>query len=505
MKRKIISILLILIILTMSLPIINAPVKAKVLEDWEDWWIYENDSWIGENDPESIIEYDTVDEYLNAHYKDYASTDKSQITRLFIDCCYGSYVIKDLSGLHDFQNLTELAIYSPNESIKTLDLTRIANLKKLDLVGIDVANIDFSKLPQLTYLNIEYYESWNDFTIDLSQMNNLKHFWFMYYGDLYDDREHTEIINDFTNRILPPTGYETFSIVHDTGNVCGFSVRIGEKLNVNITTDKTSYNLGDKVTTTVNWDKGIQATDFEINFDSSKLKLESSSIDDDYYKLVEPGRILVSWASFEEIDIQEIEFEFSAIGDGQAEIVVLPENFADGNLDTDFIFAEAKQVITIEKSGYVKPNKEITTTVIDNKETITGLNVTNNQLKIEDFLAEDNFADNLEVKVFNSSNEEITDTSKGLGTGSKVKLYENGNVVKEYIVIVYGDTTGDGQIRANDALTLIKAANQIIPFQTETHKEAARVMSGSGKEPNARDALAIVKSANYSYTINQSK
>ena len=183
----------------------------------------------------------------------------------------------------------------------------------------------------------------------------------------------------------------------------------------------------------------------------------------------------------------------------------MPESFADGNLDTDFIFAEGKQVITIGKGGYVKPNKEITTTVIDNKETITGLNVKDNKLTIEDFLNEDNFSENLEVKVFNSSDVEMTDTSKGLGTGSKVKLYENGNVVKEFTVVVYGDTTGDGKIGANDALTLIKAVNQIIPFKSETHKEAARVMTGSGNEPKARDALAIVKSANYSYTINQSK
>lgn len=507
MRKKIISILLILIILTISLPIINIPVKAKTLYDWEDDWMsYWEVEWIGDTGLGEVIEYATLDDYLSEHYIDYENVDKSQITRLFIEG-FSVYDIKDLSGLYDFPNLTELEIWAPvsQDAIKVLDFTKLTNLRKLALYDVDISNIELDKLSNLTYLYIDGVDTNFDSPLNLNNMKNLKHFECNL--EIKEEIFVAKTVEEMKNKITPIEGYEVYATFGNYGAGLGgwAGFELVEKLNVNISTDKATYNLGDKVTATVSWDKGIQATDFEINFDSSKLKLEDSTIDEDYYNLVEPGRILVSWASFEEIDIQEITFEFSAIGDGQAEIIVLPENFADGNLDTDFIFAEGKQTITIEKGGYVKPNKEITTTVIDNKETITGLNVKDNKLTIQEFLEEDNFTENLEVKVFNSNDQEITDTSKGLGTGSKVKLYENGNVVKEFTVVVYGDTTGDGKIGANDALALIKAINQIIPFKTETHKEAARVMSGSGKEPNARDALAIVKSANYSYTINQSK
>ena len=491
MKRKIISILLLIIYLmsTIAISFINC-VEAKSLDEWTDYFedTYYNDITLEEGE---TVEYKDVDSYLREHYKNYESIDKNSITHINL-WDLDEFIIKDFSDLEEFPNLKSLEIImweENSEVLNSLDLSNLKNLLALSIYGLDYSNLGIENLTNLEELilsQVEYNPN-SKFILDLSEFHNLKSFAYStYYGEYYEDsdmedyEEQSEnVFNDLKSKIIPIQGFELVAIYDD-----GYFLELYmyEKLN-----------------------KGMQATDFEINFDASKLKLEDTTIDEDYYKLVEPGRILVSWVSFEEIDIQEIKFEFSAIGDGQAEIVILPENFADGNLDTDFIFAEAKQVITIEKSGYVKPNKDITTTIVDNKDTITGLNVTNNQLKIEDFLAEDNFADNLEVKVFNSSNEEIIDTSKGLGTGSKVKLYENGNVVKEYIVIVYGDTTGDGQIRANDALTLIKAANQIIPFQTETHKEAARVMSGSGKEPNARDALAIVKSANYSYTINQSK
>lgn len=506
MKRRVISTILLIILFTL---IILVPVEANILNDYE-WnedrvdyeFIWYDDTVVEEG---QIVEYETVDDFLKEHYINYENIDKNSITTLYL-YSDDKFRIKDYSDLEDFQNLKYLDIVLFESNIYTLnklDLSKNTNLQALYLYNVDFNNLGLENITNLECLILSNTYDYN-FNLDLRKMSKLKDFNYYTYFEFEDeqDRENINIaIENIKNSIIPIEGYEL--LIYNDG--FGIDIYLIEKLNVDISTDKTAYNFGDKVTTTVSWDKGMQATDFEINFDASKLKLESASIDEDFYNLVEKGRILVSWASFEETDIQEITFKFSAIGDGQAEILVLPENFADGDLDTDFIFTEAKQVITIEKSGYVKPNKEITTTVIDNKETISGLKLVDNKVTLEQFLNEDNFISNIEVKVFDRQNNEITSSTKGVGTGSKVKLYENEQLVKEYDVVVYGDTSGDGKINTVDALTLIKGINQRVPFISELHKEAARIMTASGKEPKAYDALAIVKCTNNKYTINQSK
>lgn len=505
MKRKIISVLLILMFLIMSLPITNISVEAKMLIDYEDdWCSYWDENWI-EVETEYVIEYATLDDYLNEHYKGYVNVDKDKITRLFIEG-FSTYDIKDLSGLYDFPNLTELEIYYPvsQDAIKALDFTRLTNLKKLNIYGVDLSNIELDKLTNLTYLSIGGSDINFNSTLNLNNMKNLRHFecWL----DITEEIFVAKTVEDIKNKITPLDGYEicaTFEFF-GAGQSGSAEFMLVEELNVNISTDKTTYNLGDKVTATVNWDKGMQAADFEIKFDAAKLKLENASIGKDYYNLVENGKILVSWVSLLETDIQEISFEFSTVGNGQAEIILLPENFADGNIDSDFIVDESKHsTIMIGKSTYIKENSSIETNIINNEDIITGLNLNNNKVTLEDFLAEENFVSNLEVKVFNNKDEEITDTSKGLGTGYKVRLYENNKMVKEYSVVVYGDTTGDGEITAFDALTLIKVINKKIEFTDKIYYEAGRIITAEGNEPSAIDALAIIKHLNKKYTINQ--
>lgn len=510
MKRKILTALLITIVLITSFSTLTSSVKAKVLEDYEDnWQDYWTENWIGNEESEEIIEFDTIDDYLNATYENYANINKNEITRLFIEG-FDVYAIKDLSGLYQFPNLTELEIYylANDDALKTVDLSQLSNLKKLAVYGEDINDLGIDKLSDLTYLVLRTEN--DEFNLDLTNFNKLKHFSFGVNTTLTEnDKTEDELLNIIKQQIIPLEGYEVIGYVdlyEDYEGIRHFTATFNliEPINIEISTNKVNYNLGDTVTTKFSWDRGIQATDFEILFDSSKLKLNTSSIGEDFFNLVEPGRIIVSWASFEEKDITGIDFEFSAIGSGETELVILPENFADGELDTDFLFTdEAKYSINIEKSVYIQEGASIETNIINNKETITGLTLNNNKVTLEDFLAEENFVSNLEVKAFNNKDEEITDTSKGLGTGSKIRLYENNELVKEYSVVVYGDTTGEGEITAFDALTLIKAINKKYQFSDEIFLEAGRIISSEGTEPTAIDALAIVKHLNKKYTINQ--
>lgn len=55
----------------------------------------------------------------------------------------------------------------------------------------------------------------------------------------------------------------------------------------------------------------------------------------------------------------------------------------------------------------------------------------------------------LEVKYFNIDDKELSDGSF-IGTGSKIKFIKDGNILKEYIVLILGDVNGDGTITSKD-------------------------------------------------------
>ena len=81
------------------------------------------------------------------------------------------------------------------------------------------------------------------------------------------------------------------------------------------------------------------------------------------------------------------------------------------------------------------------------------LNVIDNT-KVVDYLKHFEYGD-LEVKVYNKNNELLTNDNL-LGTGSKVQFIRDSKVLEEYINVVIGDTTGDGEVKINDVALLYK-------------------------------------------------
>lgn len=157
--------------------------------------------------------------------------------------------------------------------------------------------------------------------------------------------------------------------------------------------------------------------------------------------------------------------------------------------------AENNTYIASSKLGTYKHNEE---------KIIYGFNLENNKIIINDVLNGEYFTENVKIKVFNISGNEISDTRKGLGTGSKIKLYQNEEIVSEYTVVIYGDITGDGEITAIDALALIKAINNKIDYKSSICEEAGKIITtDEGKTPTAIDALAIIKHLNGKYEIKQ--
>jgi len=79
------------------------------------------------------------------------------------------------------------------------------------------------------------------------------------------------------------------------------------------------------------------------------------------------------------------------------------------------------------------------------------------------------------------------------------------NALPDYTFNAYYDVTSNSINILTGGTKVIKDINNKIPLSNEIYREAGRIISDSSKKPSAVDALAIIKSANGKYEINQVK
>ena len=142
----------------------------------------------------------------------------------------------------------------------------------------------------------------------------------------------------------------------------------------------------------------------------------------------------------------------------------------------------------------------------EEKEYIYGVDLGTKGTNVETFIKNSSIIGNdknYTIKIYSSEDKEL-DGKKLVGTGNRIKVYSNNKLIKEYIIIYYGDTDGNGVINAIDALGIIKNKNGKVPFKDASYSEAGRV-TGSSWLPSAVDALAVVKHATGKYTITQTR
>ena len=279
---------------------------------------------------------------------------------------------------------------------------------------------------------------------------------------------------------------------------------------ITTTTDKDSYTLGEIVTATVSWDPGMQAAAFSVEYDENYLNFIEDGVlingvaIADYFYTVETGKINVSWAELvnDDLDHYNMTFKFRTANSGNTSIAVTnPNSFADGNLVSpdqyEFALTGTKE-IQIQKPTYIRDNL-IRINNINDKTVLTGFPYTKaahyklNQLQ-------NIFDIGVTIRAYDFRNNIITDSNALIGTGTKVEVYEDTELKKEYNVVIYGDTTGDGKINAIDALAVIKHINNKITFSNELFVEAGKVRK---ETLEAADALAIIKYINNKYVVNQ--
>ena len=93
-----------------------------------------------------------------------------------------------------------------------------------------------------------------------------------------------------------------------------------------------------------------------------------------------------------------------------------------------------------------------------------------------------------EIKIFNFKDEKLEDADL-IGTGSKVKIYKDNNILREYKIILYGDVTGEGKINSVDLLVLQRHILELEKFDGIFLK--AGNINKNGKNPSSVDLLLI--------------
>ncbi len=119
-----------------------------------------------------------------------------------------------------------------------------------------------------------------------------------------------------------------------------------------------------------------------------------------------------------------------------------------------------------------------------------------NNLEISGLSAKDNTVENiiekimtnLDLEFVNNKDEELKSNDL-LGTGSKIRIKENGNILREYNIILYGDNNGDGKINSVDLLVLQRHILEIQIMQ-DIYIKASNIRKTAPK-PTSIDLLLI--------------
>ena len=173
------------------------------------------------------------------------------------------------------------------------------------------------------------------------------------------------------------------------------------------------------------------------------------------------------------------------------------------------IFIQANKVLGIsDNADTLTQNKELTYKRQENGEIlISGFKIGE---KVSDVL-ERKLVDGYIIKIKNNKEIDITNNPDiKIGTGNKIELYLPNQEMPEktYTIVIYGDTNGDSNVEAVDALAIIKNKIGTDTFQNKVLEEAGRIQNETRENstiPKAADALSLIKYKLYpeEYMIDQ--
>ena len=299
-----------------------------------------------------------------------------------------------------------------------------------------------------------------------------------------------------------------------------------EKIEINI--DNTTIIKGEE--------KKLQVTIWPPEAANKKIKYTSSnpkiaSIDDNgNIKALHSGKTTITVKSQENDVKNKIEITvYSLVNDitlNENEIYMcVGDNFKinaiikpiDANNKNLLYINTNEDVVNVEQSGMItainqgvakitvisKENSEIKSECIvnvvrdiesmeiqfDNPLRVEGLYISNIDYK-ENLVSniQEKIKTNLDVKIVNRNNKELKLTDI-VSTGCKVQVEENGKILRQYNIIIYGDANGDGNINSIDLLVIQRHILELEELQPIYIK--ASNIAKDGKRPTSIDLLLI--------------
>lgn len=113
------------------------------------------------------------------------------------------------------------------------------------------------------------------------------------------------------------------------------TMSLADTLNIDISIDKEDVKVGDIIIVKIAWNKGVQAADFSLNYNSKKLEYLESDIDAIYINnQTESGELKTAWISVDDTDKNHIEYTFKVKKGGKLKFSTkINGGFAKGNLE----------------------------------------------------------------------------------------------------------------------------------------------------------------------------
>lgn len=107
---------------------------------------------------------------------------------------------------------------------------------------------------------------------------------------------------------------------------------------------------------------------------------------------------------------------------------------------------------------------------------------------------------NYDITVIDIDGEELANDDR-VGTGTKIQFKENGEIIQEYTVLIYGDVDGSGVINARDLLMLQRYI--LGKAELENIQVKASIIDKVSQAPKAADLLKIQRHILGKYVIEQ--
>ncbi len=379
--------------------------------------------------------------------------------------------IEDLSPISSIQSLTKLNA-SNNNITNITSLQTLMNLKTINLINNSIEDVSIlSNMNNLEYL---YLNNNKIKSLDsVSNLNTIK--------EIYCEENEIENIDNILNLL----------------NIEKINARKNKIKNIvgNINSETLKYlNISENNLTDIS---GLTENKISyLNLNNQSIKLYTGQIVDSEYVQINLPKIFSMIDDTYNIEIENLSYyEFK---DNNSIIILTNEFIANGLkikvLKDDYTYINYTIIIDNEIYNGLKEKYNIIRTP---KEFIlTGINLEKN--KIQDFIQELNLNEKNTIS-FNKNND-IVNIEDIITTGTRMQVFNTEkNYYQDYTIVVYGDTTGDGDINSLDALNVIYNKLNFDNLQldiNDAYVEAGRVTEETRNEiaiPSSVDALAIIK------------